>query len=233
VSACPGPIAIAIETSRRRGSVAVQVGGTLHEQLLAGGGHASDLLPALEGLLTESGVARAVPLPIEAVVVGTGPGSFTGLRVGIATAQALARAARAPILGLCSFEALCWRLLEPGETGTVVLDARAGRFYHARYRRSASDLEVCSAPRALDPQELRGALRLPGPLLAEPGLEQVLELDPGARARLRSDEVPCAGALLVLGRARLACGTSQAPESIEPLYLQEFRTPPPGAPHGR
>ena len=96
----------AIETSRRIGSVAVFADGHSSELLLAREkSHASDLLPKLEELLAPSRTSR---LALERVIVGTGPGSYTGLRVGIATAQGLARATGAPLLGLSSFEALAF-----------------------------------------------------------------------------------------------------------------------------
>ena len=72
---------VALETSSRPPSIAVQSGGTtLAFSLEAGRRHASDLLGALESLLSELGQS---PASIQAVIVGTGPGSYTGLRVGI------------------------------------------------------------------------------------------------------------------------------------------------------
>jgi tRNA threonylcarbamoyladenosine biosynthesis protein TsaB len=222
-------IEVAIETSTRSGSVAVRAAGAgsdarVHETPLAGErAHASDLLPALERLLDE--LAPRVPRParrtrIDALVVGTGPGSYTGLRVGIATALGLARGSGARILGVPSLEAFAWAELEPGAEGTIVLDARAGHLYLARYRRLAEEVLALDAPRAVALSELPSLLPADGTLFADEAAVRAAGLE---GARLRVGVVPRAGALLELGSLRLARGASQRPEEIEPLYLQPFR----------
>jgi len=138
---------VALETSRREASLALGVGETMLHAELGPAAHARDLVPALERLLAAAGVERrGGKLSLAAVIVGLGPGSYTGLRVGIATAQALARASGATLHGIPSFEALAFAELEPGEEGTVAMDARAGRFYHARYRRVSDGLVVLDPP---------------------------------------------------------------------------------------
>ncbi len=215
---------VAIETSRREASVAVGADeGILEQTLAAEREHASDLLPHLERLLARLGRARAASvLPLSAVFVGTGPGSYTGLRVGIATALGLARAAGAPCLGVPSFEVQAWAHLAPGEEGSCALDARGGAVYHARYRRAESELIVLEAPSALDPAELRLRFARPGPILADERLARELELPGEVRSRLRPHAQPRAGALLALGRARLARDPAPPGEPPEPLYLRDF-----------
>src|SRR5262245_14853132 len=100
--------------------------------------HASDLIPALDRMLKE---IRARPSQIGAVLVGTGPGSYTGLRVGIAIALGLSHAAGAAIRGVCSFETLAWAETKPGEECVVLLDARQDELYLARYRRTKDEVE--------------------------------------------------------------------------------------------
>jgi len=211
---------LALETSRPPGSVAVARGERVLAATLAGErAHASDLLPLLERLLLELGAERrAGVLELARVFVGTGPGSYTGLRVGLATAQGLCRATGARLQGVSSFEALAWSALRPGEEGTVLLDARGGRIYHGRYRRTAGDVEVRDAPRALTAAELQPCLAAPGPILGHPELAQAIVLAPEAAARLRTDVGPEAGAVLALGRRR-ATGPD---DLVEPQYLREF-----------
>jgi tRNA threonylcarbamoyl adenosine modification protein YeaZ len=121
--------------------------------------HARDLVPELERLLSAAGVERRDgKLALGAVIAGLGPGSYTGLRVGIATAQALARATGAALFGLPSFEALAFAELTPGQEGTVAMDARAGRFTTRRagsrpLARPALDLERGGAGAALRARE--------------------------------------------------------------------------------
>lgn len=159
-------------------------------------------------------------LALDRVIVGIGPGSYTGLRVGIATAQGLARASDAPLLGISSFEALAFGALAPGEEAAVALDARAGRFYFARYRRLASEVEVLEPPRALLADELREALGSSTIVLAEEGLAEAAGIDGPTRSRVRTNALPRAGALLALGMGRPL--PESALSAVEPLYLHRF-----------
>ena len=221
---------LALETSRREASLALALGDTLCGEELDGRSHASDLLPRLEALLARIGVERVAGRhAFRAVFVGLGPGSYTGLRVGIATAQALARASGALLYGLCSFEALAFAELAPGESASVAFDARAGRFYHARYRRTAQGLEVLAPPAALRAAELAECCAPGGRILAHAGLAEAAGLAPGVAARIESTARPSARALLALGRARVERGELHAAQALEPLYLGEFG----GAPHAR
>jgi tRNA threonylcarbamoyladenosine biosynthesis protein TsaB len=100
-----GPILL-IDTATTRAVIALGAAeGSLLEQRtwLAGYRHGEELLARIDGLLAERGVAAA---ELGAIAVGTGPGAFTGLRVGIATAKGLAHALGLPIVGVASGIAL-------------------------------------------------------------------------------------------------------------------------------
>jgi tRNA threonylcarbamoyl adenosine modification protein YeaZ len=90
--------------------------------------HAEQLTPNVLGALADAGLAMA---DLDAVVVGCGPGPFTGLRVGMATAAAYGHALDLPVHGVCSLDAI-----GVGTTGDVlvVTDARRREVYWARYR---------------------------------------------------------------------------------------------------
>jgi tRNA threonylcarbamoyl adenosine modification protein YeaZ len=176
-------------------------GRTLQAELSSTRAHASDLLPALDGLVRALGRA---PREIDAVYVGLGPGSYTGLRVGIATALGLARSTGAALVGLCSFEVLLWERLRPGETGGVLLDGRGGGFYHARYARGVEGLEVLLAPAILPEAEARARAA-------------------GDGRSFGVDDPPRARALLELGAARLARAGPMRPADVQPLYLRPFQ----------
>jgi tRNA threonylcarbamoyladenosine biosynthesis protein TsaB len=217
-------IEVALETSRREASLALGAGDTVLADEDPRDGvrpHASDLLARLERLLAQASVARiGGRLSLTAVFVGLGPGSYTGLRVGIATAQGLARASGAALLGVPSFEVLAFAALAPGEEADVALDARGGRFYHARYRRTEHGVEVRAAPAALTARELAERCAHGGTLLAEPGLVEAAGLP--RELRVRAAAPPAASALLALGRARVAAGELAPARALEPLYLARF-----------
>jgi tRNA threonylcarbamoyl adenosine modification protein YeaZ len=120
-----GPVLV-IDTATTRAVIALGgQDGTLVEQRgwTAGYRHGEELLVRIEGLLGDRGVALA---DLGAVAVGTGPGAFTGLRVGIATAKGIAHALRLPIVGLASSAALIAAARAVAGTGEIVLLQPAG-----------------------------------------------------------------------------------------------------------
>lgn len=90
--------------------------------------HAEQLTPNVLGALTDAGLSMA---DLEAVVVGCGPGPFTGLRVGMATAAAYGHALGLPVFGVCSLDAIG---VDTTGDVLVVTDARRREVYWARYR---------------------------------------------------------------------------------------------------
>ena len=90
--------------------------------------HAEQLTPNVLGALADAGLSMA---DLEAVVVGCGPGPFTGLRVGMATAAAYGHALGLPVFGVCSLDAIG---VDTAGDALVVTDARRREVYWARYR---------------------------------------------------------------------------------------------------
>jgi tRNA threonylcarbamoyl adenosine modification protein YeaZ len=108
--------------------------------------HAERITPNVLGALADAGLSMA---DLGAVVVGCGPGPFTGLRVGMATAAAYGHALGIPVYGVCSLDAIGGQTT--GET-LVVTDARRREVYWARYRDGVRiDGPAVSAPAAVDP----------------------------------------------------------------------------------
>ncbi len=214
-----GPPCVAFETSTRRPSLAVRTAeGLIHARELRGERpHASDLVPTLDALFRELALR---PGALEALVVGTGPGSYTGLRVGIASALGLARGTGAALLGVPSGEALAFERLLPGERGALLLDARQGELYFALYERTPDDVLTLDGPRVVRPEGL--VLPSTGPIFGDGTVADAARLDAAARARLDALAIPGAAALLELGRLRLARGGPQDPAAVRPLYLRPF-----------
>ena len=122
-------------------------------------GHGERLVPHLDALLAGAGLSLAA---IDAFAVGAGPGSFTGLRIGLATAKGLAFATGRPLWLASSLAALAWDLAAaaPGFDGLLVpaLDARRAELYAGFYRRQGDTVVALAPERVLPPAALAGAL---------------------------------------------------------------------------
>lgn len=94
--------------------------------------HAELLMPLAGAALSEAGLALS---ELDAIVVGLGPGPFTGLRVGIATAEALGDALDKPVYGVPSHDGIALSIDEPPESFLVVTDARRREVYVTAYKR--------------------------------------------------------------------------------------------------
>jgi tRNA threonylcarbamoyladenosine biosynthesis protein TsaB len=211
-------VLVALESSTRSPSVAVLVDGKFLERDLDGERpHASDLLPCLAALLDSCG---RTPAEITAVAVGIGPGSYTGLRVGIATAQGIARAANARLIGIPSGEALAQAELSEGELGDLLIDARGGSLYHARFRRTRDDVETLIAPRVVPVADLSDLLDDASTAFLDQSLMDTL--GPRDKPHLIVNAIPRARALLELAAQRLEEGDPPAPSTVLPLYLRPF-----------
>ena len=157
------------------------------------------LLEDVDALLRQ---AEVQPTELAALAVGTGPGSFTGLRVGLATARALALALDVPVAGVSTLAAL-----EAGAAGALpVLDAR---------RREVFTLDEAGRPVCLKPDQLRLA---PGRRCVGDGAVRYRSLLEAAGAEIPADESD-----QHLPRARFHAALARdftAAELVEPLYLR-------------
>jgi tRNA threonylcarbamoyl adenosine modification protein YeaZ/ribosomal-protein-alanine acetyltransferase len=138
-TATPAVAAGVVDSGDRRTVLAERV-------VIDGKAHAERLTPNVLAALADAGLSMA---DLDAVVVGCGPGPFTGLRVGMATAAAYGHALAVPVYGVCSLDAI--GVVTTGDT-LVVTDARRREVYWARYRdgvRTAGPA-VC-APAAVHP----------------------------------------------------------------------------------
>jgi tRNA threonylcarbamoyl adenosine modification protein YeaZ len=168
----------------------------LAEQAVPSGNrHAELLTPAIRAVLSDAGTAMG---SLEAVVVGLGPGPFTGLRVGVVTAATLADARRLPAIGVCSLDAI-------GEGArTVVTDARRKEVYWAAYDANGGRVR---GPGVVRPEELP----VGGPFVGDPRFAERLG------AEVVAAEVTTAG-LLRAAAPQLADPAAAGP--LVPLYLR-------------
>ena len=157
---------LALDTSTLTSSVAVVRATTTGavEVLAEGdvppesGGNASErLLPLVAELMERAGLRMT---DLDAVAVGAGPGSFTGLRIGLATAKGLAFAAEKPLWLVSSLGALAWSMdADDGALRVPVLDARRGELYAGFFRASAGGVpQALAVERVLRPGDLSAAI---------------------------------------------------------------------------
>jgi tRNA threonylcarbamoyl adenosine modification protein YeaZ len=142
---------VALDASGAVGHVAVSRGPEVlaRARLDHRGQHAGALIPALHRSLENAGVGRD---QIAGVVVGEGPGSFTGVRVAAATAKGLARALRVPLWAVSSLAAAAITSWDRGSAVVryVLFDARADRVYAGCYGMGGRGMQTLVAPHATD-----------------------------------------------------------------------------------
>jgi tRNA threonylcarbamoyladenosine biosynthesis protein TsaB len=131
-------------------------------------GHATRLLPLVARVMERAGVGWE---HVDRIAVGVGPGTFTGLRIGIATARALARGRDIPLVGVSSLQSLALARPHPDvvpaglDSVFAVLDARRGEVFAAGWRMDEAEEFDCALlpPRALAPEALAELITPLGP----------------------------------------------------------------------
>ena len=135
---------LALDAASKTASVAVYENGLLGEIYLDQGlTHSETLLPMADALFAQ---LKILPREIEAVAVTSGPGSFTGLRIGMSTAKGFAEALQIPMAGISTLQALALPLRESGVLIAPILDARRGEVYAALYCGENTILPPCALP---------------------------------------------------------------------------------------
>lgn len=212
---------LGIDTATGIASVGVVVGQRRVERAQSvAGSHARALLPLIDAVLGDAGIALA---DLSRIAVSIGPGSFTGLRIGLSVAKGLALATGLPVVGVPTLAAYAQAIgPRPGEIWPI-LDARKGEIYAAGFRWRGGELETVMAAAALAPADLAGRLvaqRTEACVLVGDGVDAHRELWatlPRAVERVSLAERPPSGAVVAeIGRGlepgRLA--------DLEPAYCR-------------
>lgn len=216
---------LAIDTSTRQAGVALydRRRGLLAENTwFTANRHTEELMPAIAGLFA---VAGATPADLAAVAVAIGPGSFTGLRVGVAAAKGLALAQRVPIVGVPTLDITAYPHQSQPIPVIALAQAGRGRVYWAPYAHGPSGWGP-QEPYALSSiLEMANAVTRPIAFAGElseddltalqrfAGKQRVVALSAALSARR-------AGYLAEMALARLDLGRSDDPASLSPIYLQ-------------
>jgi tRNA threonylcarbamoyladenosine biosynthesis protein TsaB len=215
----PAPRLLILETSGRSGLVAVALGETVRavRRLDEARRHARDLAPAVAEMLAGQGW-RARDL--RGVIVSRGPGSYTGLRIGVMSAKTLAYATGCALLAVDTFPAIT--LQSPSEIDylDVLADAQQDKVYVQPFARSPEGWAPAGAL-AIRPFAEWLAARRTDAWVSGPGLHKWLARLPADVPRVEAERwEPQPESLLHLGLARFRAGQRDDPYAVEPLYLR-------------
>ncbi len=246
-------LVVAIETATDAAGVALaDESGTVAQITVARGRrHAETIAPAIKSCCAQAGVSLA---EVDAVAVDVGPGLFTGLRVGVATAKGLAYALRKPIVALDSLDVLSRAASAGAVPGRIipVLDARRKEVVSAEYEVALSEvmeptrIERISTERLETPEELAARLSSPAPLSGDADLSgdayrsEVLLVGDGALRyselfepirRVRNLRIadrwlasPPVAVLAEIAVERILRSEYDDPETVLPRYLRQADT---------
>ncbi len=219
-------LVLALETASERASAALVAGGEVRAAWHGetAGNLCRQFAPRIADVLGQSGAAFD---EIELVAVGLGPGSFTSLRIGLATAKAIALSRDLPLVGVSSFAAMAWQARHRF-SGLIcpVLDAKRGDLYAAGYRVADGQMhqlqpEIAAKPEAVVAamKEHGGPVTFLGPMAPEQA--QALEdLSPEGWKVVRDPVHPDAACIAELGRVRFESQGSDDLTSLRPLYVR-------------
>jgi tRNA threonylcarbamoyladenosine biosynthesis protein TsaB len=215
---------LAVETATSWQSVAILSG----EQVLArcdqhaAGSHARLLLPTIDRLFSEVGL---VPAQLDGLAVSIGPGSFTGLRVGLATVLGIRTITRLPLVVVPTLEGMAWNLRDATLPLCPVINSRRGELYWAQFRWQGKDRLHRLMPEQVGTPEALGAQLAGEVLLFGEGWEhEKAAIMAGAASRAVLTEAhaqmrPSAVSVGLAGLLRLSRG-EQTGLGVSPLYIQ-------------
>jgi tRNA threonylcarbamoyladenosine biosynthesis protein TsaB len=219
-----GPLVVAWDTCTLRGVLAIGSSGSLlaEDYFEAVKGHTGWLMPQLDSALRDLALS---PAAIDYVAAGIGPGTFTGVKVGVACAKAVSMALGVPLVGMSTLDVLAAGAPCHADAVLATIDARRGQLYAAAYRRHGGALvratdyicatpgEVALAVGRLGFDELAVVGEAPGDLALAMG---------GRRVDWTAEErYPVGEALLLRASELVARGEGSDPVSISPIYLKK------------
>lgn len=213
---------LALDTSTRRGSVALLQGRELMGELriFSLQTHSARLLRSIQFLLESVGWGKT---DLQLIAAGVGPGSFTGIRIGVATALGIAQSLSIPFAGISCLDVLaCNAPLVSGRLG-VIVDAQRSQVYYCEYEIENGKTKTCERPALWPPQALEPRLKRKGLYLVSDGAAgQFHTLKVGGKEWPRILDVDL---FLAAGIGRMAllkkrCWRSGNSLKAEPLYIR-------------
>jgi tRNA threonylcarbamoyl adenosine modification protein YeaZ len=176
------------------------------------------LIPALDRLCREFSVSIS---DIDGLGVAVGPGSFSGIRVGLATVKGISIAGNLPIAGVGSLDCVAAQALEPGETGLALMDAKRSEVYAARMTVEGEALRAIDAPSIMSVDRVTAYVKtLPGDTVLccdEMSREAVANVCGNGQLRV----VPVSAAVCgLLAAERLSRGANDPLHAVAPVYIR-------------
>lgn len=214
---------LALETSTRAGGVALLDGDQLLAEysLCVPTTHSERLMATVDRLLGDCGWSVEA---LEGVAVSIGPGSFTGLRIGVSTAKGLALALGVPLAGVPTLDALAATVPFAADPVCPILDAKKGEVYASLFHWAAGGMVRDWEYLALTPEDLCARLRGPVIFVGDgvAAFGGILSRALGERARLAPPgrRLPSAACVAQLGHRRLRSGETVEPARLTPLYIR-------------
>ena len=214
---------LALDTSTEACSVALLIDGELRMRFeLTERSHADLVLPMVDGLLAEAGIALA---GLDGLAFGRGPGAFTGLRIACGVVQGLALGANLPVVPVSSLASVAEQVpAAAGESVLVCNDARMGEVYWGMYRPMPGGGLECILGEAVSGPDDSGR----GDATARHAAGNALPRYPALAMRLRAAGLqlhegvyPRADAVARLAAIELAAGRGIPPEQALPVYVRD------------
>jgi tRNA threonylcarbamoyladenosine biosynthesis protein TsaB len=215
---------LAIETSTMLGGVALagEQGLLAEVRLNVKSTHSERIMTAVDYVLRQSDMTLD---DIGAFAAASGPGSFTGLRIGLSTAKGLCYAAGKPLVLVPTLEAFAWNFPFSEHPVCLMLDARKGEVYAALYRWEEYGFVPLMHERSVRPEELLNAVEGPVVLAGEGALiyQDRIVAAIGARALMapHGKMIPSPANVAMLGRERALRGEFTDFAHAEPLYIRK------------
>lgn len=188
----------------------------------SGKGGGEYLLSILNQFIAKSGKSLK---DVGLIAAGTGPGSYTGIRVGLAAVRGLAEGLKVPVIGIDTLRIIAENGYDTGEWVAVVIDARRGSVYAGLYHNSAQGLEEYSPPCYTDVENFSKKLaRLTDVLICGDGSKNYRETwlqNPGAKIGPYSWDRPSAANLIRIAAQQWNPENETIPEGLNPCYLRK------------
>jgi len=217
------PVCLAWDTSTDFGAIAIGRGArTLATRTFCGPRrHAVEFVPTLAALCEAQGVT---PEDVDQLYVGVGPGSFTGLRIGIAVARTLALVSRAKIVAVPTLQAVACNALglaDPPERVAVIIDAHRNHAYAAVYQRAGAEYSQVRGPAEVSPDSFLASLDRQTAVVGE-GVARFRGAVDASGLRVLPDRLfpPDVEVVYRLGAQRAGDGGFVGPRELVPQYVR-------------